>query len=226
MKKIYFIILIFASLHYVCVSQQEKHDTAINDYVIIKINPPQLFINEISLSLEKSIGKRLSIESTIGVIYDTEVEKWDHQSHPGVFAGSLSHYYTGGTNNRPNVSKGAILKFNMRYYLGKKLYWYFSPMLIYKYLYYNKKSILEEDYGGGSGIFYTQSEKSHVIGLSILFGRNSPRTKGFLIDIFTGIGGRARIGQRIIYEEENTTSGYPLFHLFVPPETENIFCFR
>ena len=91
---------------------------------------------------------------------------------------------------------------------------YFAPQLMYKYLYYNNLTFTKKDgTGGGDFTYYqTESKKTHVFGLGVMFGIQSRYGK-FITDWYGGFGLRVRSISATIHEisESWNRPGYPKY---------------
>jgi hypothetical protein len=155
---------------------------------IIKVNPVQIFINEISISYEKFIKHNRSRQLSLGFVYPTNTGSSGEFKHD---LNSMCEFVLEDHSRCPFINTGISAKAEFRKY---------------KFLFYNKKNVMVRDSDGDShDLFHLKSEYANVIGLSYFIGFQNFRNK-LNIDFYTGIGLRYRFGKRIIYNEHTWNS--------------------
>ncbi|MCK4344429.1 MAG: hypothetical protein KAX05_04025 [Bacteroidales bacterium] len=167
---------------------------------IIKINPVQIIINEISISYEKFIQHNRSRQLSLGFVYPTNIGSSGEFKHD---LNSMCEFVLSDHSRCPFINTGISAKAEFRKYTGS---FFHTPQIMYKFLFYNKKNVMFRDSEGDShDLFHLKSEYANVIGLGYFIGFQNLRNK-LNIDFYTGIGLRSRFGKRIIYSEHTWNS--------------------
>lgn len=143
--------------------------------LFVYVDPSRAAINEITVGAELRFSNKHAVGISYGNIYYNKL-----------FDGRFYNHYK---NNFSTVYSGFAFRLNYKWYLSKKVGFYFSPQFVYKYIHYPTHIFFWAE--KGTGYYDAQSEKTNVFGLDFLFGVKSDY-KHFGIDWYYGLGYRQR----------------------------------
>jgi hypothetical protein len=189
----------------------------------IKTNLVRDLINEINLSIELPVTRRLCIDVGAGILYtslnyntlgyDEAFAQFRFLKSSNQFCFDHSYY------NRKGFGIEVIPKF----FISKKKILYLGPQLCFRYYHYQNKWVFLHDEGGDDyhrDIYAFQSEKSTAVHLNAMFGVQTPPIKIFLFDAFVSFGVMYRSGM-VSCTIEKTIHHYYGTHIvnYDPPKT-------
>ena len=202
----------------------------------LMINPFKFFFNEISVSYEQfrsikwikpSASDLTGIDSIINKRKTkyTSSANWIFGLHfPSDYEHSVSYKqdinyscltYLGDAGMSPFINWGLSVKLELRRYRNT---FYYGPQFMEKFVFY-PKTVVYNKYGTlEDGVVRLQSGYANVVGCGYFIGWQKV-TKGFVTDLFLGVGARYRLAIRKIHEEQNLMGPNVIFP---DPKTENL----
>jgi hypothetical protein len=168
-------------------------------YILItKVSTLQVLYSEAPFSVELFLHSDLSMQFQAGIIFPLESDSFLEQ-----------FFRSGGKNSTaspsgiisyrtsPYNSHGLTFKYEIRKYLSD---FYVAPQIMYKFSYYD--DVTFRVYRDNSITNQTESKRTYVAGLGIMFGRQTYFMKQ-ATDWYAGIGLRARNINATVTKEED-----------------------
>jgi len=201
----------------------------------IKFDPLKIFFNEVNVSYEhfnnskwiKSPASDLTgIDSIIykrkmeivssmnyifGFIFPSDIEQ-AFQYKQDIHDYCINHLDDVGLS--PFINWGGSFSFAFRRYRNS---FHYEPQLLEKFVFYPKTYVNDKS-ENEDGVLRLQSGHANVLGIGYSIGWQKVY-KGFVADLFFGVGGRLRLAKRKIYEEQNYMGPNVIFE---DPKTENL----
>jgi len=198
MKKFWFILF----FHLTVISVFAINDSVPSRNNILKLNITQLILSEVDLSYEYCLPSTNSLETSIGLVFPSEIFKSLHEEN--------FHY------------NGFMISTQYKLRLLKKVsenFFYFSPLFKFKYLYYDDQ-LIKRRTGEGAYIYFSTLEDSRkqTYTLELLFGVQN-RNK-FILDFYMGIGIRCISFQK---DKKEFSNNYPDQVFYSYPSNDTFF---
>jgi hypothetical protein len=162
---------------------------------VLKINPIQILLNEIPVSIEIFSRQETSAQIQVGFIFPTRFNSGIFESNG--MNGDASSKGLGSYRNSPFNNHGISFKFEFRKY---KKNFYHGPQFMVKHCYY--KNAVFPVYGAGITLNQTEDKSSTIIGFGYVIGRQS-NDRNIIFDWYAAFGIRFRAMTVKILEVEN-----------------------
>ena len=181
MKTIYKSLLVFI-WSIITINGFSQVDTIGKGAKTISINPTQILLGDLSVFNEYRFKDNNSLGISIGINFPVRTRAsvaypWNWQVNDDLYP--------------ILIYSGFIVRLYEKIYVGHHQH-YISPLVMYKYLYYNHWQFSDRNGNGEDQEAYERSESANVISSQLMYGKETFR-KTTLIDFYFGFGFRTRI---------------------------------